>query len=250
MKDQAPADPTVHPPLKEVQDDVDMDALIKDDPGNSEMEALLKEVSFLRSNNATLKARHATLEARLAKVETSNKKRETALVKQPSALTPGLPQNDDDADQSLHEDTYAFILNSPLCSYSFILGLFVFLVQEVVFFLMFSSLTRIGESDDFDATDFGIPVNVDPAVRILQMVAMAFTVLTQTDIIKGLDLTRLIGNRSFRDSYPHIPTWRILLCIITLLLEGLVGTLVSFVLIVTSDNVVDLLLNFTAMAFV
>lgn len=169
----------------------------------------------------------------------------------------GFEEEEEETDQELHEDTYSFILVAPLCGYSFNLGFLVFLIQEVVFFLLLWSLTDVGvdaKKSQFipeDASNvFGIPVNVDPEVRILQFVAVAFTVITQTDVIKGLDLMRLVSNSSFREAFPHIKTWRVVLCICCLLLEGTVGVIVSFMLIVTSDNVVDLLLNFTAMAFV
>lgn len=152
--------------------------------------------------------------------------------------------------QELHEDTYSFILASPLCGYSFSLGILVFFTQMVVFLLMLWSLTGYDpEGNPQSGNTFGIPVNVDPEVRLAQMVALAFTVVTQTDVIKGLDLMRLIGNESFKEAVPHHHTWRIILCIVTPLLEGSVGILVSFILIVTSETVFYLLLNFTAMAF-
>jgi len=50
--------------------------------------------------------------------------------------------------------------------------------------------------------------------------------------------------------FQHIKAWKFWLSVVALIVEGCIGILSSFLLIITQTTVMDLLLNFTALGFV
>jgi len=130
--------------------------------------------------------------------------------------------NDDDGHElTLPEDTFSFMVLVPFHSYPFVVSVMVFTTQMTVFLLMLFDISDWGAPDN---NWFGIPANIDPAVRAAQVVALIITILTQGDVIKGLELIRVQSTEGFQQAMPHKGEthWKVQLwlCIAFLLTEG------------------------------
>ncbi|CAJ1937139.1 unnamed protein product [Cylindrotheca closterium] len=93
-----------------------------------------------------------------------------------------------------------------------------------------------------------IPVNVDPFTRTAELIAVAITVYTQNNIFQGLDL--FVQNFKYIREVPGVTVYKYYLAALTQVNVGIFGIFVTFLIIMQSEEVVDLLLNFTAMEFV
>ncbi|CAJ1933014.1 unnamed protein product [Cylindrotheca closterium] len=93
-----------------------------------------------------------------------------------------------------------------------------------------------------------IPVNVDPFTRTSELIAVVITVYTQNNIFQGLDL--FVQNFKYIREVPGVTVYKYYLAALTQVNVGIFGIFVTFLIIMQSEEVVDLLLNFTAMEFV
>ena len=155
---------------------------------------------------------------------------------------------DDDFMDSLPEDSFSLMLVSPICSIPFMSALSVLCVQLLAYSLLtFNQMHGNAGTGNI----FGIPSMVAPAVRFTQVIALAITALTQDLLRTGLleaykgYVPETVGN-----SFKHVSRTRWIINSIVRCMEGSLGLLVTFILIMTAETVIDLLLNFTAMEFV
>jgi hypothetical protein len=148
--------------------------------------------------------------------------------------------------RTLSRDTFSLMCFSKPTSPSFAWSFMIFLIQIFTFALVAWNIIDI----DHPTNPLGIPPNVDTSVRVTQLIAIVIAVATQEDIRTGVNLLydgyQPEGFALFEDSTCFL--WA--LSIVCRLLEGSLGLIVTFLLVVTEDTVVDLLLNFTAMEFV
>jgi hypothetical protein len=125
----------------------------------------------------------------------------------------------------------------------------VFLFQIVIFSLL--AVDLISKKDSEGDRLARIPAHVETIVRVTQFLAIIIAVLTQADLRTSLEQVNegysedRIGKKSEEASCGK--WWFAAAC---RFLEGALGLVVTFFLIVIEDNVFDLLLNFTAMEFV
>jgi hypothetical protein len=96
----------------------------------------------------------------------------------------------------------------------------------------------------------GLPPNIDPPVRVIQFIAILVAVVTQDDLMKGLDVIRAVYSQSFFDAFHHTFPEKTIACILLRCSSGCMGLISSAFLIITSETIYDLLLNFTALEFV
>jgi hypothetical protein len=153
---------------------------------------------------------------------------------------------EDDGKRQLPPDTFSFLVCSKILSQPFVLGVTIFLFQMTIYGLLAVDLIN-----PFSDNPLRIPENVETNVRITQFLAVIVAVLTQADLRTSLEQVNegynqdRIGNE-FADA-----SWgKWWLATAFRFLQGALGLVVTFFLIVIVDDVLELLLNFTAMEFV
>ncbi|CAB9522004.1 expressed unknown protein [Seminavis robusta] len=154
---------------------------------------------------------------------------------------------DDMLEQHLSEDTFGFLLATPVSSAPFYMGIGVLLFQVAIYVLMVMNLLDVDQASE---NLFGVPANVNWPVWIAQIIAIIIAVITQDDIRTGLDMLREGYGAEMQVAFPHSNRWKFVLSVFARMLGGSLGLITNFLLIVTSSTVIDLLLNFTALAFV
>ncbi|CAB9527771.1 Inherit from bactNOG: outer membrane autotransporter barrel [Seminavis robusta] len=172
-----------------------------------------------------------------------------------SSSSPTSAPTDDHEERSLAQDTFSFLVISRPCDTSMWWGMSVLLVQVLIFTLVAVNISDIDASKS-QSNPLGIPANVDSAVRFTQFVAILIAVATQDDIrtaiLLAYDGYKTEHFQPFVDNGAKVavsfPKW--LCAIVFRILEGGLGLIVTFFLIVRAEVVVDLLLNFTAMEFI
>ena len=83
-----------------------------------------------------------------------------------------------------------------------------------------------------------------------QAIALVITLYTQQDFAEGCDLW-IEGYDVFENApHPHMTRTKFHISVALRIFNGLVGILVTFLLVIGSNEAVDLLLNFSAMEFV
>jgi hypothetical protein len=154
----------------------------------------------------------------------------------------------DEGKKQLPPDTSSFLVCSKVLSQPFVLGITVFIFQITIYSLLAVDLINPSSRDN---NPLGIPANVETTIRGTQFIALIVAVLTQADLRTSLEQVNegynkdLIGNEFGEASCGK--WWFATAC---RFLQGALGLVVTFFLIVREDNVFDLLLNFTAMEFV
>eukprot|EP00977_Amphora_coffeiformis_P027152 scaffold34585_cov221-Amphora_coffeaeformis.AAC.3 len=143
-------------------------------------------------------------------------------------------------------DTFSFMIVAPISSVPFMYAMFVFCLQLTCFFLVAANLTDFGSDNTFS-----IPANVESAVRITQILALLMAVVTQEDVRGAFSLLiNGYSERKYHEFAGEATFFKWSLSVACRFVEGSLGLVVTFILIVAEDNVVDVLLNFTAMEFV
>lgn len=221
---------------------------------DSEWVGLLSQVSNmegqLRISSSVSDSRFKTVETKLQKTEaklqdTEKELREARqkliLLEQASNLY------DNDLPHSLPQDTFIFLVTSPVRSLPFAFSLAIYGFQMVTFVLVILNLLDQGSGSN---NPFGIPGNVLAELRAAQFIAMLIAVLTQDDIVTAAVLFRDGYNVNYIQKLPYASPRKFWLSVFARFSEGCLGLVVSFLLIVTATTVVELLLNFTAIAFV
>lgn len=149
-------------------------------------------------------------------------------------------------ERHLTQDTFSFFLFVSPRNFSFWFSLVVFMSQVATFSLVLADIVDIGAPRN----KFNIPPNVESTVRATQVIAILIAVFTQQDIRNAMNMLR----DGYRPEYfiafdgANLSKW--LLSILLRILAGVLGLVVSFLLIMQAETVIDLLLNFTAMEFV
>ena len=141
----------------------------------------------------------------------------------------------------------------PRPSKSWILGSIVFIVQTLLALMTLLDQINVG----FGETTLDIPVRVTSIVRIGQFLTLILAIMTQTDLLvsfrillflsyKKDDWLILTGHHKNERSYL---VWfcRILLPNLMKTVQGLLVLVITFIVIVQSDNILDLLKDFTAL---
>ena len=158
---------------------------------------------------------------------------------------------DEDGNVALLEDTFSFLIASKPGSVPFTTGFLVFLLKNVTFTLVVMNL--IDMTKIFNKLN--IPVAVDFSVMLSQFLAFMISVFTQNDLVnalihlfKGYDIS--IKETYGRDGRGGGSRAQWVLSLACAFIDGLFGLAVTFLLVVTSSTVLDVLLNFAAVEFV
>jgi hypothetical protein len=151
----------------------------------------------------------------------------------------------------LPEDIFSFFVFVNVQSWSFVLAsLSVFVQFSTLGFLTADVIDRKGTADN----PLGVPVNVEWSIRASQFLAMLIATISQDDILwslkllyNGYDASALDKMLDAKARHPMNPKrFRWFASLFLRLFEGCFGLAVTFMLVMRSESVRDLLLNFTA----
>ena len=151
-------------------------------------------------------------------------------------------------ERSLPNDTFSFIFISSVFSIPFLIAIIVFSFQIAIFSLVSVDVIDLSNSSN----PFNIPTNVESTVRATQVLAIIIAIVTQDDVKKVILILRDGYNIDvFQGTFgPDATKFKWIFSLVLRAAEGLVGLFVTFMLIMQSKTVLDLLLNFSAMEFV
>jgi len=163
-------------------------------------------------------------------------------------------------DEKYPSDSYSFLaIYGPICDTDlFSFGLMVFLIQATLLILMIlsvveESMRTSGAVDnpdsDYDWLAGFIPANVSSLVRTTQIVSilsyMIFAEHSLLDVIKAVDIFPRFDKATVDDK-----AGRVACSCILRFLQGILATSAVFLLVMTSSEVIEIILNFTAVNFI
>jgi len=148
-------------------------------------------------------------------------------------------------ERSLTRDTFSFLVFSEAKSLATWVAVFVWVVQTVIFSLVAADVIDAGSNNAFK-----IPPNVEAPVRVTQFIALLVAVLTQDDLRNSLNLMRDGYDQDCFSLFPGAKRTKWTVSVTLRAIQGTLGLFVTFLLVMQSETVLDLLLNFSAMEFV
>jgi hypothetical protein len=151
-------------------------------------------------------------------------------------------------ERCLPRDTFSFLVYTRRSSLPSLLAALVFCIQTAIFSLV--SVDVIDMSNPRNPLNF--PPNVESTVRTTEVLAIIIAIITQDDVKKVIHILRDgYDENSFHRAFGcEASRCKWLFSIVLRGSEGLLGLFVTFMLIMQSETVLDLLLNFSAMEFV
>jgi hypothetical protein len=174
--------------------------------------------------------------------------------RKPSVVEEKLTVDDDYKD--LSQDTFSLMLLSQPFSKQWFFGVAVFLLQGTL--LMMIAFDQISASKG--STPFDVPYRVPPVVHAGQLLAIIISVATQTDLVTAIVsmLTLSPGQRHYWTTLIKVPedsslwVWaaRVAFPIALELVEGGFVLFTTFVIVIQSDNIIDLFKDFAAMQLI
>jgi len=167
------------------------------------------------------------------------------------------PKND--SETGFDEDSFTLMMTSTFRNKAWWYGLAVWLLQITFCTLIFIEITTS------TGTPFGVPFMVDETFRVTQFIAMFLSVSMSTDVIVPIkDMTILWITQ--RESWVHVisfqtdgnvflPTskdwvFRVVFPNFLKFTEGSLVLVLSFIIIIQSDNIVDLFIDLTVMQII
>ncbi|CAJ1966820.1 unnamed protein product [Cylindrotheca closterium] len=222
-----------------------------------ELVALKQAMEDLKTKNEKLEEKTSNLESRLEKKTPQTSSEGISRTILPSGQLLGsssLDINSTFPEQSQREqmpceiemiqsncDVYSFLYCAPFASFSMVLGSMVVCLQFSLFLLFLADLLDTQS----------LPPDVGILVRCTQFICVLVCFLAQTDIRNSLRaLLYCEATGVLRKRFVGFSMGKFFLSNLVMLVQGLLSITVVTALIVYSDNVFDLLLNFTAVIFV
>jgi hypothetical protein len=171
-----------------------------------------------------------------------------AVLNRGGLISPGNSSSISLTERSLPKDTFSFIIISSLFSLPFLIAIIVFSFQIVIFSLVSVDVIDLSNSSN----PFHLPPNVESTVRATQVLAIIIAIVTQDDVKKVILILRDGYDADvFQGTFgPNATKFKWIISLVLGAAEGLVGLFITFMLIMQSKTVLDLLLNFSAMEFV
>mmetsp|Transcript_3877 Transcript_3877/g.10644 ORF Transcript_3877/g.10644 Transcript_3877/m.10644 type:complete len:926 (-) Transcript_3877:656-3433(-) len=145
------------------------------------------------------------------------------------------------------EDIYSLFEVTPWCSGASMFSTIIFFLQMIIFLLCLVDLA----ADGSPSNPFDIPPGVGIQVTVAQFLALIITlganfdfITSLAELVDGYDpvLQELVSIHATKFKWTLSNSFR--------LLQGALGIVVSFILVVQSDAVIDLFFNFAALSFI
>ncbi len=158
---------------------------------------------------------------------------------------------EDGSETYLDNDTFTLMMVHRVCSQAWALGILSYFFEMILGTLIALDQINLSEGSSL----FDVPFNVDTVVRIGQFFSIFLCLSTQTDMLTSVQNLVILGtgnkwNEAIGErNNKNVCVWliRILLPNLLKFSQGLLVMFVSFVIIVQSDNIIDLLKDFTAL---
>ena len=211
---------------------------------------------FLENNENDLEVhdRHFNLHDRLRQLEESIERLESREEESERLLQESEKEDwdklscrpgDELDESSFNQDTFSFMITSKPWSLPFLTSLMVFFLKSAIFYLVLANLVNWGANFN----KLGIPVSVSATVVVSQFFAFGISVFTQDDLITSMLLV-YEGFHDIKRSLPNVTRLQWSSAVVLSAVDALLGLLATFVLIIDSATVLDVLLNFAAVEFV
>ena len=169
--------------------------------------------------------------------------------------------SDDDDDEEedelvggLPEGTTSYLIVAPMCSTPFWTAVTVYALEMILFSMLLANL--VGGNP---GNPLGFPPSFSAPVIFAQFFALLIAVTTQDDVVSGLtmlyegyhdELVEAFSDEDDPKEESPVTLAKWCLALGFLMSAGILGLVTTFILIVTSPDVVSLLLNFTAVEFI
>lgn len=159
--------------------------------------------------------------------------------------------------RGLSHDTFSLLKVKPILSLSWLFSLSIYSLQTLLLTMILLQQIQEGEN----STPFNIPFKVDPMVRAGQSFAIVVTVALSRDIFMPIrelsslwindekEWLKVTGPLQEKNRYSMWIT-RILFPNLLQLLVGALNLVVSFIIIIQSDDVITLFADFAAMSVI
>lgn len=147
-------------------------------------------------------------------------------------------------DGLLNEDTYTLMMCSNLRSLGWFIGLFTFSIQFSL------SLMIAIDQDVFSKDKFSfLPIQVDWEVHVGQFLTLMLCLMSQEDVLTSIQTIFLLWTSDWLSPIGTKCWWpmRVFLPNFLKLVQGVFVLMTSFVIIAGSDNIIDLIKDFTAL---
>jgi len=149
-------------------------------------------------------------------------------------------------ERCLPEDTFSFLIYSEVISLATFWALYVFSIQITIYVIIGFNIIDISN----EKNPVGFPPNVETPVRISEALAIAISIITQEDVRKSISLYRDGFEEDLANAFEGATVAKWSISIVLRASQGLLGLSITFLLIMRSKSVLDLLLNFSAIEFV
>ena len=148
--------------------------------------------------------------------------------------------------QKMKQDVYGMLFLSKPFSPSFFFALFSIFFQYIILcFLMYDLIDHKSSRNPLR-----IPTGVTPIVSVSQAFGVILAVLSSEDLLDALAFFDIILHSEIFDIIPNATIGSWFLSWFLKFIEGSVSLLVIFILLLSSETVLSLFLNFAALSFV
>ena len=155
----------------------------------------------------------------------------------------------DDSDRSISEDIYSLIYTANSCSQAFVFALFIFFLQGFLLVLILLDLINFRHFDSSNPIQLppGVPLTVTVA-QAIAMILIVITILCESgDLTHGLCLLFEGYQPAVLQKNPHATFLKWFLAGCLQCFAGGLMTIVLFILVMQSTEVISLALNFAAL---
>ncbi len=148
--------------------------------------------------------------------------------------------------QKMKQDIYNMLFLEKSCGPAFFFALFSIFFQYVILGFLMYDLLKPNSSHNF----LGIPAGVTEIVAVAQAFGVILAVLSSHDLLDALAFLDIIFHRQIFDIVPNATRCSWFFTWLLKFTEGSASLLVTFILILKSETVLELFQNFAAVSFV
>lgn len=150
-------------------------------------------------------------------------------------------------EKRLPEDTFSMIMISSCRTLPFFFGVLITVFQLCTYVLVLVDVIDLSDR----VNPFGIPANVDVAVRIAQVIALIILIPLQDEVIEGLVLINDgYQKEALEAKFAGTSENKFVFSVCSRLLVGMLSIVTSFLLIIIEPEVLGIFFNFIALQFI
>mmetsp|Transcript_3114 Transcript_3114/g.8132 ORF Transcript_3114/g.8132 Transcript_3114/m.8132 type:complete len:620 (-) Transcript_3114:2263-4122(-) len=155
--------------------------------------------------------------------------------------------SDDDENEEfeMYDDIYSMLFLCHLISPASLFALLTFALKIMFFTFLILDLLK----DNPEGNPFGAPPGINNLVRISQFLMLPVAVAMQEDLIGSIFLVNVHYDEAVLEVAPGATRFKWIFSSGLRLFDGMYSLVVNFCLLLTSETVLGLMLNFAALAF-